>query len=144
MHKTALNSHWNISTELKVILVLFLAVSRLQKGAAPRLCHLPELFCSLTCLGHVAQEESFSPASTGISPITKDKQTCFNNFFRKAKLSDFLKVKMKINMRFYTTLLASKDEIQAQPVTGNASEALPQLPSRNADKPYQFYPILFH
>lgn len=54
---------------------------------------------------------------------------CFNNFFWKAKLSDFLKVKMKINLRLYTTLLASKDEIQVQPVTGNALEALPQLPS---------------
>lgn len=36
---------------------------------------------------------------------------------------------MKINLRLYATLLASKDEIQVEAVTGNASEALPQLPS---------------
>lgn len=85
------------------------------------------------------QEESLSPASPGIIPITKDKQRCFNNFFWEVKLSDFLKVKMKIISRLYTTLLASKDEIQVQPVTGNASKALPQLPSWDG---WQTMPIL--
>lgn len=112
---------------MKVILVLPLGVSETYSNnpvppvRAPLLTDLPGTPGS--------SRRNFSPASTGTSPITNDKQTCFNNFFWKAKLSDFLKVKMKINLRLYTTLLASKDEIQVQPVTGNALEALPQLPS---------------
>lgn len=133
-HTETLQLNWNSS------LVLFLAVSCHQECVAPVLCQ------QVTCQSSVIswpqwdmwlQMEGFSSASTGVSPITKERQRSFNSFSNKVKLSDFLKATMKVNSRLHTTVLPSKKS-KVSPLRHCTSHA-PEL----ADKPHQFYPIHF-